>query len=52
MHANKALRSRTLRVNKALRPRLLRVDRPLRPRTLRVNKAYLLKIPTTVALRR
>ena len=41
MYANKALRSRTLRVNKALRPRPLRVDKPLRPRTLRVNKAYL-----------
>ena len=43
MHANKALRSCTLRVNKALRPRPLRVDKPLGPRTLRVNKAYRLK---------
>ena len=44
MHANKALRSCTLRVNKALRPRPLRVDKPLGPRTLRVNKAYQTKI--------
>ena len=44
MHANKALRSCTLRVNKALRPRPLRVDKPLGPRTLRVNKAYQLKM--------